>query len=41
MVTPNVRSFFLNELDGIAANHGILTISTSEFKLQCSFVQVD
>lgn len=47
MVTPAVRSFFLNEvsdhfsarrggrltytqLDGIAANHGILTISTSE-----------
>ncbi|KZV72316.1 P-loop containing nucleoside triphosphate hydrolase protein [Peniophora sp. CONT] len=29
MVTPAVRSFFLNELDGIAANHGILTISTT------------
>ncbi|KZV63725.1 P-loop containing nucleoside triphosphate hydrolase protein [Peniophora sp. CONT] len=29
MVTPEVRSFFLNELDGIAANHGILTISTT------------
>ncbi|KAI0029014.1 P-loop containing nucleoside triphosphate hydrolase protein [Vararia minispora EC-137] len=29
MVTPKVRSFFLNELDGLAANHGILTIATT------------
>lgn len=29
MVTPLVRSFFLNELDGLAQNHGILTIATS------------
>ncbi|KAI0318403.1 P-loop containing nucleoside triphosphate hydrolase protein [Amylostereum chailletii] len=29
MVTPKVRSFFLNELDGIAANGGILTIATT------------
>jgi hypothetical protein len=28
-VTPVVRSFFLNELDGLAANHGILTIATT------------
>ena len=29
MVTEKVRSFFLNELDGIAANAGILTIATT------------
>jgi len=29
LVTPVVRSFFLNELDGLAANHGILTIATT------------
>ncbi|TFY82028.1 hypothetical protein EWM64_g1990 [Hericium alpestre] len=29
MVTPKVRSFFLNELDGLAANSGILTIATT------------
>lgn len=29
MVVPKVRSFFLNELDGLAANAGILTIATT------------
>ncbi|KAF8530039.1 P-loop containing nucleoside triphosphate hydrolase protein [Hysterangium stoloniferum] len=29
MVTPAVRSFFLNELDGLEHNEGILTIATS------------
>jgi len=29
MVTPKVRSFFLNELDGLAQNDGILTIATT------------
>jgi AAA+ superfamily predicted ATPase len=29
MVTHKVRSFFLNELDGLAANTGILTIATT------------
>lgn len=29
MVVPKVRSFFLNELDGLAANQGILTIATT------------
>ncbi|TDL20443.1 P-loop containing nucleoside triphosphate hydrolase protein [Rickenella mellea] len=29
MVTPAVRSFFLNELDGLGKNEGILTIATT------------
>ncbi|KAI5120786.1 hypothetical protein M0805_002413 [Coniferiporia weirii] len=29
LVTPNVRSFFLNELDGLSQNEGILTIATT------------
>ncbi|KAI0031146.1 P-loop containing nucleoside triphosphate hydrolase protein, partial [Vararia minispora EC-137] len=29
MLTSNVRSFFLNELDGFASNEGILTIATT------------
>jgi len=29
MVTPEVRAFFLNELDGLEKNDGILTIATS------------
>ncbi|CAL1702509.1 unnamed protein product [Somion occarium] len=29
MVTDEVRSFFLNEMDGLAQNEGILTIATS------------
>ena len=29
MVTKKVRSFFLNELDGLAANAGILTLATT------------
>ena len=29
MVTEKVRSFFLNEIDGLAANDGILTIATT------------
>ncbi|EJT99190.1 P-loop containing nucleoside triphosphate hydrolase protein, partial [Dacryopinax primogenitus] len=29
MVRPRVRSYFLNELDGLARNHGILTIATT------------
>ncbi|KAH8110598.1 P-loop containing nucleoside triphosphate hydrolase protein [Phellopilus nigrolimitatus] len=29
LVTPNVRSFFLNELDGLGQNEGILTIATT------------
>lgn len=29
MVTPFVRSYFLNELDGLAQNSGILTVATT------------
>lgn len=29
LVTPDARSFFLNELDGFAANEGILTIAST------------
>ncbi|KAF8515179.1 P-loop containing nucleoside triphosphate hydrolase protein [Gautieria morchelliformis] len=29
MVTPSIRSFFLNEIDGLEKNEGILTIATS------------
>ena len=29
MLTTKVRSYFLNELDGLAANSGILTIATT------------
>ncbi|KIJ31462.1 hypothetical protein M422DRAFT_185921 [Sphaerobolus stellatus SS14] len=29
MVTPSLRAFFLNELDGLEKNEGILTIATS------------
>ena len=29
MVTQYVKSFFLNELDGLAQNHGVLTIATT------------
>ena len=29
MVTKEVKSFFLNELDGFVQNHGVLTIATT------------
>ncbi|EGN99556.1 hypothetical protein SERLA73DRAFT_52154 [Serpula lacrymans var. lacrymans S7.3] len=29
MITPQVRSYFLNEMDGLALNNGILTIATT------------
>ncbi|KAK9367909.1 P-loop containing nucleoside triphosphate hydrolase protein [Lipomyces kononenkoae] len=29
LVRPEVRSFFLNELDGLESNHGILTVATT------------
>ncbi|THU84787.1 P-loop containing nucleoside triphosphate hydrolase protein [Dendrothele bispora CBS 962.96] len=31
MLTDEVKSIFLNELDGLAPNHGILTIATSNY----------
>jgi AAA+ superfamily predicted ATPase len=29
MVTQNVKSFFLNEIDGLVQNQGVLTIATT------------
>lgn len=31
LLTPKSRSFFLNEMDGFASNHGIVTIATCNF----------
>lgn len=31
LLTPESRSFFLNEMDGFASNHGIFTIATTNY----------
>lgn len=31
LLSPKTRSFFLNEMDGFASNHGIVTIATCNF----------